>query len=826
MAGLLILSGCSAALSDRWVDFNAYFNTYYNAKESYKRGITLMENQTVTFNTARPIRIHLTPVRAGQADFEKTIEKGANVLREHGDSKWADDALELIGKAYFHLGQYFSAEQKFNEVLMASPSDEVRQRAVLWKGRVYLETNRAKDGVDDLNARLISEEFTWDAQVRGEMHLVLAQLHVELKEFDQAERHLRLGIPAVKDRNLTARARFLHGQVLNRLGRPEDAFDAFSAVDRSYRHYQLIYHAEVEKGRILRQLGRYDAAIRHFMAMARDDKHFDEVGDLNYEIARTLHDRGRYADADAGYRDVLYESLKPPTRLTVAMTHYGLAELNRFAFGNYALAAAHYDSSARAVTDANLLPVDFDALPLAKAFGDHTRLSRESFRLDSLLRIGLMPRAQRDSLIVSLRETRYAAYEARQRELLRQGTTLVTTRPGGSNDPNATQGNSGFLNHRNPALVIQGSESFAAVWQKRPLVDNWRRMEVARNARVETRDEAGAARQGTTVVRTRTDLDGLLNIQLTELPLTAEKQAETRSKIASLEYEIGNVFYLTLNMPDSAVAHYSTVVNRFPDSDVAPQAMYSIADVALSAGDTTRALSYAERLRDRFSGSVYETRLSSRVGWMSTMGEAGGVASDSLGAAFSTLIADVAGLSAVRRAEALRGFATRNRDFRRSGDVLYASAMAYAEGGVLDSTRSVLNEFLAVYPQHPNVAKARILTTDLAPKTDEPQDMKLVECKTLDQPLTVRGGMDAFVASSGLKTLMERVGVVEADFEFEVILSEEGAILSLDPITEDDEFGFLLLLKDRMKSGLSYFPPVSGGEPVRTRCDIVISVRP
>jgi len=29
-----------------------------------------------------------------------------------------------------------------------------------------------------------------------------------------------------------------------------------------------------------------------------------------------------------------------------------------------------------------------------------------------------------------------------------------------------------------------------------------------------------------------------------------------------------------------------------------------------------------------------------------------------------------------------------------------------------------------------------------------------------------------------------------------------------------------------MKSGLNYFPPVSGGVPVRSRCDIVISVRP
>jgi tetratricopeptide (TPR) repeat protein len=823
---ILVFSGCTTALKDRWVDFNAYFNTYYNAKESFKRGTRLIDNQVVTFNPARPIRVHLTPVRAGQAEFEKTIEKSANVLREHGQSKWADDALELIGKSYFFLGQYFSAEQKFNEVLMASPNDDVRQRAVLWKGRIYLETNRAEEGVDYLNARIISQQFDWDEQVLGEIDLILAQLFVELKNFEQAEDKLRSGIPKVGDRNLTARARFLHGQVLNLLGRHEEAFKAFSSVDRSYRDYQLIYLAEVEKGRIYRLLGQYDRAIRHFTAMSRDDKHFEEIGDLNYEIARTLQERGDADDAYDGYLDVLYESLRPPKRVTVAMAHYGLAELNRYEFGDYALAAAHYDSSARAVTDPLLLPVEFDALPLSKAFGDHTRLSRESFKLDSLLTLALKPRAERDSLIAALRESRYNAYEARQRELLRQGTTLVTTRPGGVNDPNQPQGNSGFLNHKNPALVIQGSESFAAVWQKRPLVDNWRRMEVARNARVETQDVGGVVRTGSAVVRSRTDLDGVLNIQLNELPLTPERQTETRARIAALEYEIGNVFYLTLNMPDSALAHYSTVVNRFPDAQVSAQAMYSIADVALSEADTITALRYADLLKDQHAGSIYDTRLARRVGRMSAMGEESGVAKDSLSVVFDTLIADVAALSPVARGEALRAFATRNRDFPRSGDVLYTSAVSYAEGGGLDSTKVILNHFIATYPQHPNVAKARILITDLTAAPAEESDMRLVECSTLDQPLTVRGGMDAFIANSGLKALMERVGVVEADFEFEVIVSEEGALLNIEAITEEDEYGFILLLKDRMNSGLSYFPPVSGGVPVRSRCDIAISVRP
>src|SRR5690606_24642966 len=115
----------------------------YNAEVSYEKGHKLIREQQVTYNPARPIRAHLTPVRAGQADFERAIEKGANILRKYPDSRWADDALELIGRSYFMLGQYFSADIKFNEVLMASSNPVMRQRAILWKGLVFLETNRS-----------------------------------------------------------------------------------------------------------------------------------------------------------------------------------------------------------------------------------------------------------------------------------------------------------------------------------------------------------------------------------------------------------------------------------------------------------------------------------------------------------------------------------------------------------------------------------------------------------------------------------------------------------------------------------------------------------
>jgi TolA-binding protein len=835
LLAVLFLAGCTAGLGPRWTDFNAYFNTFYNARVSYEKGHTLIRDQPVTYNPARPIRAHLTPVRAGQADFERAIEKGANILRNYPESRWADDALELIGKSFFMLGQYFSAEIKFDEVLLASRDPIMWQRGILWKGLVFLETNRIQDGIDYLNTQISSEAYDWKPEILAEIHIVLAQLHVQNQDYRSAEPLLKSGLARIEEVDIQARARFLHGQLLWRLEEADAAIDAYGRVNRTYRDYQLIYLAQIEIGRILRDTGRHAQALRHFQTMTRDDKHFDQLADLNYEIAAVRLAMGETARAESELRDVLYRSLKPPARVTQSFSHYLLGDIYRFHKIDYRLAAAHYDSSGRLANDPLLFPETFDAALLSRTFTELARLTSESSRLDSLLRLGERPPAERDSLIALLREARMARYEAERREQQRQGTTLIVAGTPSGAGSGSTDGVSGFLNHKNPQLVEQSAQAFAAMWQNRPLVDHWRRLEVARNARV---DETGTSRPvAPSRAGVRSDLDADLGIRMEDIPVTPSQQQETRYRIATLTYEIGNVFYLTLELPDSASRYYVEAVTRFPESPIAPQAYYSLADIALATSDSSAAHRIAAVLASDHALSPFHGRLSERLGYAG-LDRPVAIRSDTNAVVLETLILGITDMERVDQAVELNRFADRHPTHPRSGDVLYAAAVSYAaaaretvgqsngfQHALWDSTRHVLSRFRERYPQHRLVPMAVAMQAELD-RTDAPAPIELVACGELDQPIAPRGGIEAFLDAMGFRKTLSGFGIQGADFEFDITLSETGRVLNLEPVTDPDEFGLLDILTDRISSDLLFFPPTKGGIPVRTVCPFAVIVTP
>jgi tetratricopeptide (TPR) repeat protein len=616
---LLLITGCSTGLNQRWVDFNAYYNTYYNAKLSYNKGVRLMENQTVTINTARPIRVHRTPVRAGQADFDRAIEKAADVLRNHEDSKWIDDALELIGKSYFQLSQFFSAEQKFNEIFAASANPQVRQRAVLWKGRIFLETNRYNEGIRYLNATIASEEYDWNPQILAELQLVLGQLYVQVENWEEATSALASGISTIRDDELRSRANFLNGQVLERLDRKEEALIAYGGISRKYPEYQLILMANLKRAEINRALGNLDRSYRDLYAMSRDDKNFEQIGDINYEIGRTLQFKGQPTEAFEIFEDVLYNSIRPPTRETIAKTHYAIAELYRYNFNDFTMAAAYYDSSARSATDLSRLPKEFDASELATSFGDYARLSSEIHRLDSLMWLGSLPRAQFDSVLTRIRDQRLQEYQRQMRQDQLRGTTLVNTNQGANQPSQQNTQQSGFLNHRNPVLVAQAAESFAALWDGRALVDDWRRLQAVRQQAAviaqqqQTDDTTSPAGINGTNQISSVAIPTELNIDLSVIPFTEADKNKMRESIASYEYQLGNVFYLNLGMPDSAITHYQRVVNEFTTAPIRPQAMYTVADIYISYNDMDSAIEWANRIVNTYPASTVAQRIVSRL---------------------------------------------------------------------------------------------------------------------------------------------------------------------------------------------------------------------
>lgn len=128
---LTLVSGC------------AYFNMYYNAKES--------------FGEAEKKRKETSQI--DKSLYENSLKELSKILEFYPDSRWVDDALLMMGLCYLRQEDYFKAQRKFNELLSNYPKSELLDQAKVHLAEVeiamknYDEARKLIENIstDDLN---------------------------------------------------------------------------------------------------------------------------------------------------------------------------------------------------------------------------------------------------------------------------------------------------------------------------------------------------------------------------------------------------------------------------------------------------------------------------------------------------------------------------------------------------------------------------------------------------------------------------------------------------------------------------------------------------
>jgi TolA-binding protein len=103
----------------------AYYNTFYNAKNAYRDAMKIKES---------------SPTKTAPKDLiNKVIEKCGKVIKYHSRSRWVDDAIVLMGKAYIEKEEYDKALRKFEELTIYFPESPFVEEALYLTGVTYLE---------------------------------------------------------------------------------------------------------------------------------------------------------------------------------------------------------------------------------------------------------------------------------------------------------------------------------------------------------------------------------------------------------------------------------------------------------------------------------------------------------------------------------------------------------------------------------------------------------------------------------------------------------------------------------------------------------------
>ncbi len=609
---VFILSGCGSTLKQQWYDFTAYYNTFYNANQYFDAAYEENRSLASPINPNELIRIHPPPTAGGAQNFERSIEKSADILRNHSRSKYVDDAIELIGVSYFYRQEYFAALEKFQELFSGSDNPEVRMRSTLWEGRTYLELELYGEGARFMESRIETLDH-WAPEKLSEARAILAQLYAYQDDLHQAGNQLLIALDDLEGRDLRSRAYFHYGQIMEKMNNLPQASNAFHAIRDMRPSFELEYHSRLKEVEILRLREDYEEAARQLRSMLRDDKFFDYRLELLYQVAITERLKGNPQIAEEYFKNVLHSRTVTPARDLIARTYYGLAEIHRFNYNNLQLAAAYYDSAAITNVSRDLLPDNWDAANLAGSFGEYAEAAQEIVRLDSLLILGRMSPDEFEGKIAEIRQQYLSEIEAQRLE--QENLDTIDRQMGLDDQVEETTDvtSQGFLNINNRTLMNQASIQFRARWGNRPLADNWRRQEAVSGSGITFENQRAVVQNDELDVRDQTVIAADMQLDLSQIPFEPYEQDSVEVLIYTKYYQLGNIFQMNLDMPDSAKVYYQKVIDNGVEGSPKASSMYALMDILMAEDEMDAATRLANSLIESYPESPLSKRAADRL---------------------------------------------------------------------------------------------------------------------------------------------------------------------------------------------------------------------
>ena len=626
----LLLAGCgsSSFVGQQYDNFTAYYNKFYNARQAFEKGAKAVRETDRPVDRGRYLSVFLAPERqTDQSAFESAIQKSADVLREHPDSKWVDDALLVIGKSYYYQQNYVGAAQKFREVLALEAARETEAR--FWLAQTLFTRGSIPETAEVLRAGENRADDSWTAR----MQLVQGELLVRQEQWTEAESALERGLEGPLPERVAARGAFLLGQVRETLGHPGEARRAYRRVQEHDPAYELGIAARLSEIELQGQHADAPEALDRLRDLRRDDKNLDKLGEIAIVEARVDRAMGRYDQARATLRRMLYRDRDRRSSSGTAQgrLHYDLATLYRDAYQDFSRAAAHFDTAStslsgrgRAETSQGPRLPSAPVNPASQAdrYRSLAERSREVARLDSLLRIGRMSDQEFQSFVQTLRERRRAEREireassgeaARRRRFGGQEEAAAQRRQASASAAETRSAEAGFLFYKDPARVQQGRRQFEQTWGERPRVDNWRRRNAMRTAQASeaSSGDAGAAQ---TADSTRVRGGPEATLDLSAIPRDSASLAEMEADRAQTRYELANALFLAAGRPDSAATWYRRILQEDGDQPVARRALYALGEAYRAQGDTTAAQQAYERLVQQYPEFPLARRARERLG--------------------------------------------------------------------------------------------------------------------------------------------------------------------------------------------------------------------
>lgn len=546
-------------MGNRNENFSTYFNTYFMASSDFEEALNLYRTSTVASFNRRLDSLNITPPVSGDIKdkLNKVIERASKVIQLHKNSKYLDDAVLLIGKSYFYLGDYLQAERKFNEFLTNLSASNLYDEAMY-----YLGATRMKLGKTD-EATIILKNLVSSAnekEVRSEAAGELGINAFGKKNYKDAIDYFRQSIENTGDKDNKALKQFILARIYS-LYAPNQAAKEFLKVLDYSSDFDLVFYANLNYSKALdtdKKFGTAFEELDDLKTKYREVPQYRQLAEL--EMANNLYYQKKYKAAIQGYFDVVIDY---PSSVAASDAYYYLANHYENVENNYLKALVNYKKS----TEEN---PSSDFLTLSKKKSEiFSRYFSLHEKIDTSYKVTI-PTENKE-----LEKRRLIRNE--EKGIAPNKLDNETETPNGRENGKGSGMRTIYFSYTNLSDSIKDNSG------------------TIKKEKIQSKDEIQSKQEeGNTVTDTTTG----------EIIDTASIRRAYDDKFNSY-YELAELFLYDLKRVDSSVYYLNVILDKFKDEDKTSRTMYTLATIYANNNEPDKANELYRELIQKYPNTIF-----------------------------------------------------------------------------------------------------------------------------------------------------------------------------------------------------------------------------
>jgi tetratricopeptide (TPR) repeat protein len=645
---ILFLYGCSVnkntAFRRNYHALTTTFNVYFNANESFKKGYKNIEDSYQP-DFSNIIEMYAVSDRSttgvAKGDMSRTIEKCEKAIKEHSIRKKPkrnqkkardpeyqafynkeefntkiDDVWMLMGKAKFYSNEYLAASAIFTYVVNHFPEDKLLvAEASIWKARCFKEMDWIYEA-EDLLKKVSDDRF--NNKLNNLYAGAYADLLIYKQELKEALPYLEMAIATEKDKKHRTRFIFIAGQIYQKIGNKEKAYEMYDKVISANPPYQMAFNARIRQTEVYTGDTNKDM-IKALEKMAKSSKNKDYLDQIYYAMGNIYLGRQDTAKAIKNYITSVEKSTREGQEK--AQSYIALGDLY-YKQEKYMLAQPAYSSASYIIDHEH---PDYERVSSLSLILDELAFNYNTWILqDSLQMLAAMPKEDRlaaiNKVIQQIIEEEKEEQRRIEKERLENKLLDMEIENMAVMDQRALNNNQVSWYFDNKSTVERGKVEFQRKYGRRKLEDNWNRKD---KAIVNLSDEAlaeadefyddgsGDAQAGEN--KKPDDAENnpkRVEYYLRQIPFTEEQVRLSNEQIAEALFNMGVIYNEKLHDYPKSIEAFDEFARRFPNDPKVADAYFYNYRILSQLEKENEAISYRNRLITEFPESRYAQILS------------------------------------------------------------------------------------------------------------------------------------------------------------------------------------------------------------------------